>query len=81
MSIFKAQGTLSKRRQKDYKSQKVREFAVRLCFLVTSEATPLMSHQHDSFNMSLTRIESMAVPAGKGKAHKTSTLLKRTPVN
>lgn len=41
-----AQGTLQKRRWKDCESQRIREFAVRLCLPVTSEAAPVKSHQH-----------------------------------
>lgn len=36
----KAQGTLQKWGQKDFKSQKIQEFVMRLCFLGKSEATP-----------------------------------------
>lgn len=36
-----------KRGWKDCKSQRIREFAVRLYVLVVSEATPIKSHQHD----------------------------------
>ena len=76
-STSKAQGTLSKRRQKDCKSRRVRGFAVRLCFLVTQKLHT-MSRQCDCFNMSWTRMTPMAVPAGKGKAHKTSPYSKNS---
>ena len=41
----KAQGTSWRRRQKDYRSQRIREFAVKLSLLVKSEATLIKSHQ------------------------------------
>lgn len=44
----KAQGMLRKREQEDCKSQKIKEFAVRLCLLVLSEARHRKSHQSDS---------------------------------
>lgn len=47
----KTQGTLQKRRQKGFKSQMSRDFAVRLGLLVTSESTPVKSHQHDNLNV------------------------------
>lgn len=40
--------------QRDCKSQEIKEFAVRLCHLVVSEATPTRSHQHDCLNLSWT---------------------------
>lgn len=50
------QGVLLKK-DKKYKSQRVREFAVRLCLLgPTSEATPIMSHQEDFTNLGRTRM-------------------------
>jgi hypothetical protein len=36
----KAQESLQKREQKDYKGQRIREFSARLCFLGMSEARP-----------------------------------------
>jgi hypothetical protein len=44
----KAQEALQKRGQEDGNSLRVREFAVRLCLLVMSEAPHLKSHQYDS---------------------------------
>lgn len=44
--------TRLKMRQKDCKRQGVREFAVRPYLVVTSEATPLDSHQHGCSIMS-----------------------------
>lgn len=49
-SAPKAQGTLWKKGQKEWKSQRVRKFAVRLCFLVMSEATPVTTRQRDCLN-------------------------------
>ena len=40
----KAQGTLQKKEQKDCESWRIRLFAVRLCLLVTSDATSIKSH-------------------------------------
>lgn len=37
--------------RKNVKSQIIREFAVRLCLLVMSTATPIKSHQHDGLNV------------------------------
>lgn len=44
-SIPKAQGTLRKRSQEDCEKQRIREFSLRLCTLVLSEATAMKSHQ------------------------------------
>lgn len=52
----KAQETVEKRGHKDSNSQNIRKFTVRWCLLVTSEATPIMSHQHDCPNVSYTRM-------------------------
>ena len=41
--------------QKGRKGRRAREFAVRLCLLVISEATLIKSHQHDNLNMSCIR--------------------------
>lgn len=51
-STPKAQGILWKRRRKDYKSQMIREFAVRLDLLVMYKTTAIKSHKHLSPNMS-----------------------------
>jgi hypothetical protein len=51
-STSKVQGPLQKRKQKDCKSQRIREFAVRLCFLVTQGAIPVKSYQDGCPNMS-----------------------------
>lgn len=50
-----AQGIVQKSGPKDYLIQRIRKFAVRLCLLVTSEATPIKSRQYDCLNMSLTK--------------------------
>jgi hypothetical protein len=63
-----------RRRQKDCKSQRIRDFGVRLCLLVMSEAKPIESHQHGCPNMSSTRRTPMDMPQWMGKAHKASTL-------
>lgn len=51
----KTQGTLWKRGQNECKSQRMREFTARLCLLLTSEATPIKSCQHDRLHMSWIR--------------------------
>ena len=45
---------MKNRGQKDYKSQRLREFAGRMCLLVTLEAIPLKSHDHDCLSRSRT---------------------------
>lgn len=47
----KAQGMLRKREQEECKSQKIKEFAVRFCLLVLSEARHIKSHQSDCPNV------------------------------
>lgn len=51
----RAQKTLLKMGQRDCRSQRVRDFAIRLCLPVTSVATPIKSHQQDCPNVSWTR--------------------------
>ena len=46
-STSKVQGTFQKRWQNNCKSQRIREFAVKLCPLVMPEAPPTKSHQQD----------------------------------
>lgn len=48
----KAQGILQKRGQKDYKSQRIGELAVRVCLLVMSEAITIESQQYNCPNIS-----------------------------
>lgn len=45
--IPEAQGTFPNRGWKDWKSQRTRGFAERMCLLVMSAATPMKSHHHD----------------------------------
>lgn len=47
----KIQGTLGEERTEDFKSQKIRELATRLCLVIISEATPIKSHQQYSQNV------------------------------
>lgn len=54
-STHEAQGALLTRGWKDYKSQRIKEFAVGLWLLLMSEATLITSHQMDYLNMNLTR--------------------------
>lgn len=51
-SAPKAQGTLQKSGQRDFKSKRIREFAVRLGLLIKSEMRFLQSQQHKGPNMS-----------------------------
>lgn len=44
------------------KSQEIRDFAVRLCLLLTTEALPVMSHQHDQPNMNWITLTSIIIP-------------------
>lgn len=76
--IPESQGTLMKRGHKDCKSQRVRirEFALRLCLLVTPEAIPMRSQQHDCPNVSWTRMMPMGRPDWCREAHEASTLHK-----
>lgn len=64
----KAQGMLWKREWKDCKSHRIREFAVRLHPLATSEATPIKSYQQDCPNESWTRMTPMSMPSHTGKS-------------
>lgn len=48
--------------QKSWKSQRISEFAVRLCLLATSGATPIKAHQHDFPNLSCIRMTPMDMP-------------------
>jgi hypothetical protein len=63
---------LQKRDRKDCKGQNIREFAVRLCLLVISEATPIEFCQHDCLNMR----QYQYACQGDGKTHEVSTLHK-----
>lgn len=42
----KSLGSLLKKGQKDFKTWKIRGFAMRQCLLIMSDATPMKSHQH-----------------------------------
>ena len=75
----KAQEIVHKR-WKDCKSQKAREFAVRLYLLVISEATPIKSHQHDCLNMSWTRMAAMHMPNWTEKSPRGLKLTQKTQV-
>ena len=67
---------LQKTRRKDCKKQRIREFTVRLCFLIMSEATLMKSLQHDSLNTSLIRITPVDMESGWGKFQEAATLQK-----
>lgn len=64
----KVWGTLQKRGWKDCKSQSIRELAARWCLLVTPEATPIKSRQHDWPNVSCTGMTPMDMPNWTGKS-------------
>ena len=59
---FKAQGTLQYVGQRDFKNQKIREFAVRMCLLIRSEVIPIKSYQHICPYVSRTWMAPMSVP-------------------
>ena len=40
-------GVIAKERQKDYNSQRIREFSMRLCLLVMSNATLIKTNMND----------------------------------
>jgi hypothetical protein len=48
----KAQGTLQKRARNNFKSQRTKNFDVKPCLLITSEAVYIISHQHDHTKVS-----------------------------
>lgn len=80
----KTQGTLQIRGLKNSKSQRTKEFAVRLCALVILEITPIKSHQHDWMWASPVRVEQsdtsgLAKLDGKNPQGLSST--QRTAVN
>lgn len=57
---------------KDSRSQRIREFVVRLCLLGVSEATHIKSDQHDCLNITEQRQKQMC-QHGLEKVHKAST--------
>lgn len=62
------QGTLRRRDQKSCKSQRIREFVVRLCLQVTSEAPSIKSYQYDLSNMSSMGQTHWACQSGRGES-------------
>lgn len=77
-STAKVQETLKKRGWKAYKSQRVRDFAVRLCLLRLLEAVPIISHQHDSMNIICTKTTAIdSMPKRRGKSHEAPVLYKK----
>lgn len=62
--------------QKDYKWQRVSEFSVRFCLLITSEATLWTSHECDCLKMSWKKKKMALIDIPQGKAHKPSDLQK-----
>lgn len=65
-NALKAQETLRKMGRKDFKSQ-IRDFAVRLCLSVTSDATHIKPPHHNHPKMGWTRTVSMDRPKWTGK--------------
>jgi hypothetical protein len=61
---LKSQETLCMR---DCKSQRNREFSVRLYLLVMSEATTIKSHHHDCIDMNRTKMTLTGMPKGLGE--------------
>ena len=81
--IPKEQETLKKCGWKYHKSQKNKEFSVRLCLLATSEATPIRSHQQDcELNKDGTNGHAKVdVARWMWKTHENSSLYKKTTGN
>lgn len=72
----KALGTFRKSEQKECKSQRIREFSLRLCLLVMSEAI-VMTHQHEcpKSKCELNKNETWGTcQNGWGEPHKATTL-------
>lgn len=63
----KSQGTL-KRGQRDCKTQRIKEFAVRWCLSAMPEATAIQSHQHGCSNMSSARMVPLDIPGWTGES-------------
>lgn len=62
--------------QKVYKWQRVSEFSVRFCLLITSEATLWTSHECDCLKMSWKKKKMALIDIPQGKAQKASDLQK-----
>lgn len=75
-STPKAQKTLWKKGPKDCKSQRIGEFAVRLCILGLLEASPMKCHQHDCLKKSWTRTVSIDMAKQTGKASRSQPCTK-----
>lgn len=63
---LKVRETLWKKGQKDCKNQKIREFAVRFCPLIMSQAILIKSLQHHCLNISWTRMTLMDMSTWTG---------------
>lgn len=68
-----ALGNIAEERWEDFKSQKVKDFAMIVCLLVTLEVISIKPHQH---GMSQTRMTLVNMTTAWAKAHKTSTIHK-----
>ena len=68
----KFQETVQKRLGRDCKSQKMRKFALRLCFLVMSIL--IKSKQHGCPILSLMKMTAVTMPNWTGKAQEAPTL-------
>lgn len=75
----KAQETLWKRGQKDRKNQKTKEFTVRLCLLIMSQATSITPDWHDCPNVSWARMTPIDMPKWTGEERGASTLYNPIP--
>lgn len=62
----KSQGSSQKKGWKDFKSQRIRKCALRLCFRICQEPNP-QSHQHDCFNMIWTKTTTTDIPKWTGQ--------------
>lgn len=61
--VPKTQETFQKKGQKELKSQRIWEFAVRLCLIIMSETIPVNAHKCDCSNIIRIRITSMDINA------------------
>lgn len=66
----KVKGTFQKTGWKDCKTQKTRDFAMRLFLLVMWESIPIKSKQHDFLHVDWTRMTPADMPRWMEKAHK-----------
>lgn len=77
----KTLGTLWERQWKDMKSQRIREFAVRLSLPVMSKYILIKFHQHDCPNVSGTRMTLIDMVKQTGKSPRGLNPKQRTTDN